>query len=567
MAKYFHSACVNYRRRDLMSIIVRGFPPGCIFLLILICFPAYAIQPWSENPAYWEHEGAPILLLGSSVTDHLFLGDGEVLTFAGTIDLLAQLDEMQNIGANYVRNTMSQRENWPLVAFHRMEGGMDDGGKFNLDQFNDACDVRAPHGDIASDCYWTRFNGFLRETAARDIIVQIEVWDRFDYRYQVGADPNVFHRTSWLKSPWRPENNVNYSNAESGFSGTYPRHPSDDVHSFFHGVPGHPCYELAPSSDSDPCTNRSPIPAPRKTQAQYDVVRHYQEAFVDKMLSYSLNYDHVLYVMNNETSTHSSWGIYWMNYIRSKAAVRQKAVYVTDMFGSLFAPFPGQAGEVGVETYHNHPNLYNFLEVSQVNSKTMGSSVRENLQNHWKKTQYIIENAMGNRFRPVNHVKIYDGLGTSLPLNSNMGIHQMVNNLLLGAASVRHHRPFRRDQTSILLFPNSIQAIRMVENKVKFWDLEPLNALLSARKDGEAFLAAQKGEAYVLYFPRGGSVGLNLKAWVGQPFVLDWMNYSEARWLSPSSRIEGGKVRTITAPDSGSWIAVMTKQTSAKTSK
>ncbi len=536
------------------------------YLFIFVCPSAYAVQPWNENPAYWEHKGVPILLLGSSVTDHLFLGEGEVLMYAGTIDLLAQLDEMHRIGANYVRNTMSQRENWPLVAFHRIRGGSRN-GKYDLDQFNDSCDAVAPEGDIASDCYWTRFNGFLRETVARNIIVQIEVWDRFDYRYQTGADPKVFHRTSWLKSPWRPENNVNYSNAESGLSGTYPQHPAKDVQQFFHGVPGHPCYEPAPSLGVDPCTKRMPLPAPRNTQAQYDVVRHYQKAFVDKMLSYSLNYDHVLYVMNNETSTHKSWGMYWMNYIQTKASEVQRTVYVTDMFGSLFQPFPGGKGSVGVQAYHNYPDVYNFLEFSQVNSKTVGNSVRANLQDHWEKVQFIVKNAMGNRLRPVNHVKIYDGLGTSLPLDVKMGMHQMINDLLLGAASTRHHRPVRQDQKDILLFPNSIRAIRMMENKVKFWDLDPQNALLSARTEGEAFLAADEGSAYVLYFPQGGSVGLNLKTWVDQQFVLDWINYHEAIWLKASARIDGGNIKTITAPDSGSWIAVVTKQLLAQTSK
>ena len=33
------------------------------------------IQPWRENPRYWEFRGKPVMLLGGSVTDHIFLAD------------------------------------------------------------------------------------------------------------------------------------------------------------------------------------------------------------------------------------------------------------------------------------------------------------------------------------------------------------------------------------------------------------------------------------------------------------------------------------------------------------
>ena len=58
------------------------------------------IQPYTENPSYWQYEGKPVMLLGGSKTDHIFLLD----------DLKTHLDEIQEVGANYVRNTMSQRE-------------------------------------------------------------------------------------------------------------------------------------------------------------------------------------------------------------------------------------------------------------------------------------------------------------------------------------------------------------------------------------------------------------------------------------------------------------------------
>jgi len=110
------------------------------------------IKPYVDNPCYWQYNGKPVLLLGGSKTDHLFLLD----------DLKTHLDEMQSVGANYVRNTMSQREGKDLKPHKLLPNG-----KFDLDQWNQE--------------YWKRFQNMLKWTAEREIIVQIEVWDRFDY--------------------------------------------------------------------------------------------------------------------------------------------------------------------------------------------------------------------------------------------------------------------------------------------------------------------------------------------------------------------------------------------------
>ena len=60
--------------------------------------------------------------------------------------------------------------------------------------------------DDWNDEYWARFAKMLKLTHERGIIVQIEVWDRFD-----------FSTEHWEISPWRPQNNVNYTPEESGF--------------------------------------------------------------------------------------------------------------------------------------------------------------------------------------------------------------------------------------------------------------------------------------------------------------------------------------------------------------
>lgn len=81
---------------------------------------------------------------------------------------------------------------------------------------------------------------------------------------------------------------MNYTDEQTGFSAEYPEHPSRDQQPFFHSIEGM-----------------------EKHSKKLDLIRSYQEAFVAKMLSCSLDYGHVLYCMNNETSTPAQWGQYW----------------------------------------------------------------------------------------------------------------------------------------------------------------------------------------------------------------------------------------------------------------
>ncbi|MDP6039337.1 MAG: hypothetical protein QGG64_12360, partial [Candidatus Latescibacteria bacterium] len=203
------------------------------------------IQPWKENPRYWQYKGKPVMLLGGSETDHIFLLEG----------LFEHLDEMKEVGANYVRNTMSQREGIELKAHKLLSDGT-----FDMDQWNEE--------------YWTRFENMLKWTAEREVFVQIEVWDRFDYS-----------QDNWEISPWNPGKNVNYTYEETSFDAEYPEPAHRDQHPFFRSIPGMSDYS-----------------------EKLDLIRGYQEAFVDKMLSYSLDYGHVLYCMDNETSTPVEWG-------------------------------------------------------------------------------------------------------------------------------------------------------------------------------------------------------------------------------------------------------------------
>lgn len=102
-------------RALLVALIVFAFRP----IHEATAANADRIQPWPQNPRYWQYQGQPVMLLGGSKTDHLFLID----------DLKEHLDEMHAVGANYVRNTMSQREGQELKP-HKLRPD----GKYDLNQ-------------------------------------------------------------------------------------------------------------------------------------------------------------------------------------------------------------------------------------------------------------------------------------------------------------------------------------------------------------------------------------------------------------------------------------------------
>ena len=433
------------------------------------------------------------MLLGGSQTDHIFLHEG----------LEAHLDEIRSVGGNYVRNTMSQREGKELKP-HRLLPN----GTFDLGQWNEE--------------YWTRFGNMLRWTAEREIFVQIEVWDRFDYS-----------REHWEISPWNPGNNVNYTYEQTGLAATYPKHPGQDLQPFFHSIPGMPRYD-----------------------GRLDLVRRHQEAFVARMLSYSLNYGHVLYCMNNETSTPAEWGRYWIRFIKSKAVEEGVTVCTTDMFDDAFR------GEDATHTplvFADAEN-YMFADISQVNSRNYDET-------HWERLQWLLRR-VNSRPRPSNHTKIYGSgyysFGTGGPED---GVERFWRNIIGGSASARFHRPDSGNGLNDLARA-SIKAARMVEELIQFWDVTPQMALLSDRDSNEAYLAADPGELYALYFTNGGSVGLDLSAAPGT-FDVTWISVSmgvrvytaAALGYRPVEKtIQGGNVVAFSAPYKGGWVAAIVRK-------
>lgn len=450
-----------------------------IIFLLLSCFAVNAqksrIHPWEENNWYWQYNGKPIMLFGASSDDNLFQWPKEML--------IPHLDSMKRVGANYVRNTMSDRQDrgFELYPFVQLENG-----KYDLEQLNDD--------------YYNRFEFFLKETAKRKIIVQIEVWDRFDYA-----------RENWPAHPFNPQNNINYTVQESGLALEYPDHPGQNKQPFFFTTPN---------------------------QRNNQILLKYQKNRVEKMLSISLKYDHVLYCMDNETSGEEEWAVYWAKFILNMAKEAGKEICVTEMWDNW-----DLKSEQHKRTF-DHPELYCFCDISQ-NNQQKG-------QVHWDNFMWV-KNYLSAHPRPLNTVKTYGADGGPHG-NTKDGIERWWRHVLGGTASARFHRPNSGLGLSSLSM-NCVKVAREIEKTAKFWELQPGNHLLSDREENEAYLTSIPGETYVLFFTNGGEVGLDLSGF-DKKFKVKWYNIRKGT-MQLGNKITGGKTVQLTAPGELEWVAVL----------
>ncbi len=486
--------------------------------LFIFTFNGFAFAQIEVDGHYWKYDDQRVLLLGAwnhghnPFIDHDTSNDKDNKGVSTVQQIKNAMNELASAGGNYLR----------CVLDPGMAAGI---------QGFDFCAQKGDQYDLntMTGPFWNRIEMFVSEAKKRDIIVQIELWDRFDL---IGGS-----WSSWPASPWNPRNNINYNINNSGLAtsyGSYHNHP------FLQGVPGHPVYEKA--SDS--------------RREKYDLVRRFQDKFVDKLLSVTLKYDNVLYCMNNETHEHAAWGQYWMNFIEKKAKSKGKEVATTDMFDDIFKAENSR----GVAIVREQRNQYDYVDISQANS-------RHRDEDHWNTVLWLF-NELKKVDPPylLHMTKIYgndialDGKPWSRwqPGDSDNAIEEWWRNLLAGVAGVRFHRP----TAGIGLCDASkgcIRATRKVERKVKFWDVKPRLDLLTERESDEAYVGADPGKAYILYFTQngGGLVGLKLDRYPDSTFELRWINIATGEW-GTAKTLRGGSTVSIKRPDKKShWVAVI----------
>lgn len=463
---------------------------------------ADCIQPYVKNPCYWQYEGKPVMLLGGNKWDAPFFIQDQKSVY----------DDLQAAGGNYLRYILKQRlgdsgqvtKLVRIFPFRKLSNG-----KHDLNQW--------------SDDYWNRFSNGLQMCQDREIIVQITLWDHFD-----------FYREEWEISPWNPKNNVNYTGSESGLASSYPTHPGKDTNPFMKTVP---------------------------TMQNNTVVLDFQKKLIGKMISIALNHNNVLYNMANEGNPgQKKWDQWWCDFIRSEASAAGKTISTTTMFDRK-----------NWDPVVNNPSTYTYVEGSKV-----GSRWTEKGQTQYDIAVGLINGTNAKQVRPVNAVKIR----TQKIVKHAQ--ERLWRPLMAGFAALSHHRA--NDGTYTAGGPNSgddnhasntylhgglgleqdakndIKAMRAFTDVVVPWETLPRQDILTNRASDEAYLRAKAGEVYGLYFVDTGSVGLKLGG-VSGTFRLRWIDIDKGGYTGAEQTLTAGSTVAITTPGSttGGWAAVITK--------
>jgi purine nucleosidase len=454
------------------------------------------IQPWSQDQRYWQYKGRPVLPLGGSDQDNLFNHPN-----IGPSGLAAHLDLLVSVGGNYLRNTMSSRDRIDpdsdlyndinRYPFHRDP----ESGLYDLDRWD--------------DIYWKQFRDFLEMTAQRDILVQIEIWDRWDYGEVWGG---AYKAEAWAAHPFNPKNNINYTAEETNLHAERWQ--------------GYPIFRTTAELDNAP------------------KVLAYQEAFVGKLLSIALQYDHVLYCISNESTASEEWSRYWARFVRDRARRANVNIEVTEMWNAHDLTDPMHR-----RTF-DHPDLYSYVDTSQNN-------LRDG-QTHWDNMQ-AARRMVADPPRPMNNNKIYGG--SALGGGTTEGTHKFWRNILGGVATSRFHRPGPRDGFFSIglneLAQTQIRSARLFAASFDLFRAMPDvdSRLLLDRQTNEAYLAYIPGEQYAVYFVDGGAVRLDLSDAHGE-FTLKWLDISNTRWTREKS-LQGGRPVEIAAPGKGHWMVLV----------
>ena len=427
---------------------------GCLLLSNIVQLSAIInqnagngdIRPYSINPWYWEYQGKPIFLRGASDQDNLWQWTGKKLT--------DHLDLLTSVGGNYLRCTMSDRDEGNDYAFLEIRENV-----YDLNQWNND--------------YWDRLEFFLSETYKRGIIVQLSVWDHID----LGGGRFSTH-------PLNPANNINW---EVGF---------------ING--GNDFYGITPEDGKKE-------------------VLELQHRYVNKLLSITFRYDHILYNICNETALSIEWQNYWARFLKEKANEFGKQIHITSM---------NLAVATGVRHVMTYGDLFSFAEISQNNQDFCGGRNRV----HYDNVIYyrsIIKNGSAGPM-PMNNEKIYGATHYNAG-TAREAEERFWRNIFAGAASVRFHRPAPNPQGNwgIGLSERAQVNLKALSTFLEAFDIfsaAPYPAVKPVGMSLEAYAIAKTGEKYAVYFP-AGRYAVELDPWIyAEELKIKWLDIDSATW-------------------------------------
>lgn len=420
------------------------------------------IQSWHSNSQFWQYRNEPVLLLGGMSTDNLF-NDPELMQ--------KNLTALENAGGNFIHCILSCMREGNVWPYSQKDG------RYNLDQFNPE--------------FWNRLESCLREAQKRNIIVQIDLW----------ATPD-FYRDGWLKNPFNPRNNSNYTTDSTHLVMEWSQNPGENVQPFFVSIP---------SKNND------------------TVLLSYQEKFMHKVLDVALPFPNVLYCLDTETCAPVEWAAYWADFLRRLAEKHGFPIQLTEMWDQKDIQH-----DIHKRTY-DRPDLFSFVDISP-NTWQSGEIHYENAR--WMR-ETISESNAGSR--PINNAKVHGINNPGETCNPALNVDRWWQNLFAGCASSCFDCP----DSGLGLSEPALKAIRSARAFFKEYDFfhaVPRQDLIGEREENEAFCLMVPYDKFAVYFPQGGEVALK---------IVDSKTY-RVRWFDPQSAqyVSSNEITVNTEPKS-----------------
>ncbi|MCA1758319.1 MAG: hypothetical protein LC658_01000, partial [Bacteroidales bacterium] len=186
-------------------------------------------------------------------------------------------------------------------------------------------------------------------------------------------------------------------------------------------------------------------------------------------------------------------------------------------------------------------------------------------QGHYNNIMYVRDYISDNP-RPINNIKNYGAVRHG----EDESVARFCRMVFAGCASVRFHRPHPIEDPAAHeassdfglglspLAQQVIQSMRWVMDEIDFTSTKPHNDLLLERDENEAYLMAEPGKQYAVYFPKGGEVGLDLTP-EDESWEIRWRNVLDGS-IQPGLQVEGGSAVMLKTPGSGHWVAVLNQK-------
>lgn len=460
------------------------------------------ISPFDGNSFYWQFRGQPCLLLGASAKNNLF--QCACPAHPSGINLPEHLDQLADAGGNFLRCSLSAREPGDVQPFNKQNKS----GLYNLSSH-------------ASE-YFARLHDFCDETARRGIIVQIELWDTWDF---------IPQNKSWLQSPWNPANNSSFNADLVGMSSGSPSLPPYAQLPFFRSVPA--LDDLKP-------------------------LRSLQKKFLDRVLEVTLPFDNILYAVGNETDVDIHWIDYWARHIRKIASASGREVSLTDLCASAYegssaasrileATNTAERREAAEKVFSALKNqrLYQYIDISTYNLESGKAQYSTALR-----LREILRDQ--GTAKPIHCIKIYGadaphgGSASALGGSQQDALQRLWRNFFAGLAGLVFHRPPEGIGLSSTARVH-LRAMRRLSEELSLYISEPRPDLIKTVDDSEVYCFGNPAASLAICIIGGGAAELDCES-MDCSARLRRFDILRGDWVKDTPVMARGVIR-LQAPD------------------